>query len=95
MSPAKRFGRVPQFPCAVKSCPAMVVTAGHRCSVHKVWTNGPHDQDCVKCRRAIVFGDLWRNLDGDMMRPVHSACIGGRAREPKIAKGWAAGLGQF
>lgn len=84
-----------KFACAVSSCPAMVEFEGHRCSVHKTWTNGPHDRECYKCRQPIVFGDLWRLIDGDATLPVHSQCVGGKSRTPKHPKSWEKGLGQF
>ena len=68
------------YPCLIPLCTAKVEKAGQRCSVHKVWTNGPHDLPCVLCRQPIVRGELWRLQEE---RPVHGACVARRARPRK------------
>ena len=84
-----------KFPCCVTSCPAMVADAGDRCAVHKVWTNGPYDYACVKCKKPIEWGELWRPADRDAMRPVHAQCVGERVRASRVPKGWDDNLGLF
>ncbi len=83
------------YACVVPLCVARVDREGQRCVVHRVWTNGPHDVPCCRCRQPIVHGDLWRLLDtNDPASAVHAPCVARKARAPKVErKTWAHGFG--
>ena len=83
----KRWNPAPEYPCKVQTCPALVALPSMACSVHKTWNEGPHDHECIKCRRPIERGEHWRLLDGDGTRPVHSQCVAGKARGARVKKG--------
>lgn len=66
-----------QHPCAGSPlCTAKVPSEGQRCAVHRVWTDGPHDVPCCRCRQPIIRGDLYRRLDADDPASVaHAPCV--------------------
>ena len=75
-----------EYPCLVPQCTAMVDRPAKRCPVHKVWSNGPYSYDCIKCRRPIETGDLYRLLGGSAISPVHAPCVGNKGPRAKRKK---------